>query len=199
MKAIFYFTASIFFLFCKNENHLGKYTFHKDKYTESLELLDNNKFIYQSRGEFIKYEVNGSFYINNDSIFLNSSPQKDKIIVKEGKKGSASENTITVKDKYDNYIHYSLSIIVRDGSQIELSQQWKSSKLKNYDIKGFYITDAQGLKSPIYLKQGKFSNCFTVLFETTRVFDNESWFKNNEKIMPRGLNGKFQNYFLERK
>ena len=37
-----------------------------------------------------------------------------------------------------------------------------------------------------------------VQFETKRVFDNEVWYINNNKIKSKGLNGECKNYVLEK-
>lgn len=194
--ALYTFTVIIFCLAIGDENQLGKYLYTANRFYESIELKENNKFIYYSKQEFISYEIKGNYSLNGDSLTLDSSPQKDRIIVKESNKGKQSIITILVTDKFDNAIHYDIHFILTDNSEVSLKEQWQKSKIKNKKIKAFYITDTKGLKSPIYYKQGKFSNFFKVLFEPSRIFENERWYIKNNKIKPKGLNGEFQNYFL---
>lgn len=195
---LYAFISVIFSLLINKENHLGKYLYKNDRYYESIELKEDNKFIYFSKQEFINYEIRGNYNSRGDSLVLDSSPQRDKIIVQESKKGSQKCNVIVVTDKMGVNIQYSLFLILDDNKEKKLANQWEKSKIKDQKIKGFYIIDAKGLKSPIYFKKGKFSNYFKVQFETNRVFDNETWYLNNNKIKPKGLNGEFQNYVLEK-
>jgi hypothetical protein len=199
MKTTLYiFTSLVFSLLIGKENHLGNYSYKNDRYYESIELKEGNKFTYFTKQEFINYEIRGNYTIQGDSLVLNSSPQRDKIIVQESKKGSQKCNVIVVTDKMGIDIHYNLFLILDDNIEIKLANQWEKSKIRDQKIKGFYIIDTKGLKSPIYFKKGKSSNYFKVQLETNRVFDNETWYLNNNKIKPKGLNGEFQNYVLEK-
>lgn len=191
------FISSVFSLFINKENHIGKYSYTNYRYYESIELKEGNKFTYFSKQEFINYEIKGNYNIQGDSLVLDSSPQRDKIIVQESKKGSQKRNEIVVTDKNGRKMHYNLILILDNDKEIKLTEQWEKSKIKDVDIKGFFLIDSKGLKSPVYYKIGKFSNYFEVRFETTRVFDNEIWYIKNNKIKPKGLNGEFENYFLE--
>lgn len=198
MKLIYKLTVGILLVFIQDENQLGKYSYTSNRFYESIELKKENKFIYFSKQEFINYEITGNYHVNGDTLTLDSNPQKDKLIVKETNKGRQGNFTFVVTDKMDNPIHYSIHLILIDNSEVSLKEQWQKSKIKNSKIKAFYIIDSKGLKSPKYHIKGEFSNFFKVWFEPNRVFENERWYINNNKIKPKGLNGEFQSYFLEK-
>jgi len=192
------FIIIIFSILIGEDNVLGSYSYKNNKYFESIELKDNNKFVYSSKQEFLNYEIRGNYHIIGDSLVLDSNPQKDKIIVRESIKGAKNKNIIFVSDKKGEAIHYNLFLILDNDKELKMTDQWEVSKIKDQNIKGFYIIDSKGLKSPTYIINGKYSNHFEVLFETKRIFENEKWFLKDKKIKPRGLDSKFQNYFLEK-
>ena len=199
MKIIIFIFISIIFSFSTNkDNYLGKYIFKSRYYYESIDLKDSYHFIYYCRDEFVNYEIKGNYKINNDSLILDSYPQRDKLIVIEDNRDIKNSNLIIVKDKEGNAIHYHIYLILEDDSVICLRDQWEKSKIKNQTIKGFYIVDTKGLKSPTYFKKGKFCNHFEVQFETTRVFENEIWYIEKDKIKPLGVDGEYYNYYLEK-
>lgn len=199
MKAIIYiFIVLIFSSLINKEDYFGKYTYKSRNYYESIDLKNNKQFIYNYKNEFISYEIKGNYKISSDSLVLDSYPQRDKIIVKELNKGNKKNNLIIVKDKNGNALTYHIYLILLDDKVICLKDQWEKSKIKNQIVKGFYIVDTKGLKSPTYLKKGKFSNHFEVQFETKRVFENESWYLGIDKIQPIGMDGEYQNYYLEK-
>jgi hypothetical protein len=199
MRATFYiFIVLIFSSLINKENYLGKYLYKSKNYYESIDLKNNKQFIYNYKNEFISYEIKGNYKINSDSLILDSNPQRDKIIVKEKNSGNKNSNLIIVKDKDGNTLTYHIYLILLDDKVICLKDQWEKSKIKNQTIKGFYIVDTKGLKSPTYLKKGKFSNYFEVQFETKRVFENETWHLEKDKIKPIGMDGEYQNYYLEK-
>lgn len=199
MKITFYiFIVLIFSSLISQEDYFGKYSYKSRNYYESIDITNNNKFIYNYKNEFISYEVRGNYNLNNDSLILDSNPQRDKIIVKELNKGNKKNNLIIVKDKNGSVLTYQLYIILSDGEVICLKDQWDKSKIKDQSIKGFYIIDTKGLKSPTYFKKGKYSNYFEVLFETNRVFENETWYFDKGKIKSIGQDGEYHNYYLEK-
>ncbi len=199
MKATFYiFIVLIFSSLINKENYYGKYTYKSRNYYESIDLKNNKQFIYNYKNEFIRYEIKGNYKINNDSLVLDSNPQRDKIIVQELNKGNKNNNLIIVKDKNGNSLAYHIYLILLDDKVICLKDQWEKSKIKNKILKGFYIVDTNGLKSSTYLKKGKFSNYFEVQFETKRVFENEIWHIEKDKIKPISQGGEYQNYYLEK-
>ena len=174
----------------------GVYKYKTDRFYESIELKKNYTFKYMYSMHNIKLVVNGNYRIIGDSLILDSNPQKDKIIVNEDSKGNLGNNKFIITDKYDNPFNYTLSIISQKGDTLILKNQWIKSKIKNVKIKEFYITDSKGLKSPTYLIKGKQSNCFRIFFETKRVFENEIWKINDDKIFPNNLSGEKVRYFL---
>jgi len=185
-------------LLVNSEGVIGKYSYETAHYYESIELKINNRFIYLSKQEFLNSEIEGNYNIHGDSLILDSHPQRDKIIVKEFNKGSENNCTIEVTNKMGQAIHYKINLILTDGSEIELIDQFEKSKIKNQKVKGFYIVDTKGLKSPLYYKKGEFSNYFIVAFEQNRIFENEVWYIHNNEIRPRGSNGELQKYFLRK-
>ncbi|TRX34901.1 hypothetical protein [Flavobacterium restrictum] len=196
--AIFIFISIVLSLSINKDTYLGKYIYKSRNYYESIDLKDNNQFIYSYKNEFINYEIKGNYKINSDSLILDSNPQRDKIIVKEKNRGNKNSNLIIVKDKEGNNLTYHIYLVLVDDKVICLKDQWEKSKIKNQTIKGFYLVDTKGLKSPTYLKKGKFSNHFEVQFETKRVFENETWHLEKDKIKPIGMDGEYQNYYLEK-
>ncbi|WP_152640725.1 hypothetical protein [Flavobacterium sp. 316] len=196
--AIFIFISIMFSLSINEENYAGQYSFKSRNYYESINLKESRQFIYNYKNEFISYEIKGNYRISNDSLVLDSNPQRDKIIIKEYNEGNKKNSLIIVKDKEGNILTYHIYIILLDDKVICLRDQWDKTKIKNQTIKGFYIVDTKGLQSPTYFKKGKFSNNFEVQFETKRVFENEIWIIEKDKIKPIGMDGEYQNYYLEK-
>lgn len=196
--AIFIFISIMFSLSINKENYIGHYSYKSRNYYESINLKENRQFVYNYKNEFIRYEIKGNYRISNDSLVLDSNPQRDKIIVKEDNKGSKKNSLIIVKDKEGNILTYHIYIILLNDKVICFRDQWDKTKIKNQTIKGFYIVDTKGLKSPTYFKKGEFSNNFEVQLETKRVFENETWLIEKDKIKPIGMDGEYQNYYLEK-
>lgn len=176
----------------------GKYEYQSGLYHEMINLFDDNTFTYSVKDEFLKYEIRGNFCLKGDSLILNSYPHKDKIIVREKKRGANSNLTIIVTDKMNYPLNYTLKLIKEDNSITEIKNQWNRSKTAIKNVKSFYIIDNKGLKSPIYTIQGKSTNYFEVQFETQRIFENEKWCIIDNKIRPLSLGGEYQNYYLEK-
>lgn len=200
MKALFYIIATFFTcLSTADKTSFGTYSYETEHYLEKIELKDNNTFIYTLNSEFIKYNIFGNFNLRKDSLILDSYPQKDKMIVRESKQGNKNIITIKVTDKMGENIHYNLFITDFNDTKDSIIGQWNSSLIKHKKIKSFYIRDSKGLQSPEYKIKGKFSNSFAVQFETRRIFENEAWLIKDDKIYPKGSNGKEQNYYLLKK
>ena len=193
---------SLIFLACYAniglESEQGKYTYTASHYTESITLKENYKFIYTANFNFSKYKTEGSYYILNDSLLLNSHPQKDRIIVNEYNKGDIKKIKFEVTDKQNNYFNYHLYLTLSDNTKIVAKDQWQISKFNNLKIKSFYIVDTNGLKSPNYRVVGTATNNFKIQFESSRVFENESWGISEDKIIPRGFGGEIQTYTLDK-
>ena len=146
-----------------------------------------------------KMDISGSYYIVNDTLYLNSSPQRDKILVQESRSKKKNDRYFyfNVTSKKGNLMHYHLYLILDNGQKMVYRDQFQTTKITSERIKGFYILDTKGLKSPTYIIEGLYTNIFNVQFETQRVFENESWLMKNDSIIPRGFDGEFQKYALK--
>lgn len=195
---IIYLIILIFLISDFQKSECGKYSYGISHFYEDIELCQDNKFMYNVNFNFSQYQVKGNYHILNDSLILNSYPQKERIIVFETNKGKMQNVTFEVLTKNNQYFNYNIILILNNDEEIHIVNQWKKTKLKKIDIKGFYIVDKNGLKSPKYIIIGKFTNYYKILFESSRVFENESWGITKNKITPRGFNGKLQNYCLEK-
>ena len=102
---------------------------------------------------------------------------------------------VYVCNKLKEPLNYELVYITNVNDTVSLTSQWGFSKIAA-KAKAFYLVDGSGLTSPLYTIQGTSSNVFNVLFETHRVFENESWILEGNKIIPRDKSGKLQSYEL---
>jgi hypothetical protein len=199
MKTLFLIITSIFFTSFALENNIGKYEYQSTNFRESIELLKNQTFVYECSLPFSNYQIKGSYYLIGDSLILNSSPQKDKIIVREQNSGKFENKVFKITDKKGQLLTFHLYITLNDNSVIFFRDCFEKIKFKSKPIKSFHIINTIGLKSPEYVLEGKSTNCFEVQFENIRVFDNEKWHLIENKIQPKGFDGKAQNYFLIKK
>lgn len=180
------------------DSEQGQYAYIASHFRESISLKKDNKFLYTANFNFSQYETEGSYYILNDSLLLNSYPQKDRIIVNEYNKGNIKKTKFEVTDKRNNYFTYNLYLTLDDNTKIFAKDQWQTSKFNNLRIKSFYIIDSNGMKSPNYIIKGTATNNFKIQFESSRVFENESWGISKDKITPRGFGGDIQKYTLNK-
>ncbi|MBK6827533.1 MAG: hypothetical protein KA229_01600 [Chitinophagaceae bacterium] len=195
MSKVYYI---LFFFGLLNYQIGEKYAYKSERFYECLELNANNRFIYQVRDEFMKYTIEGNYILIRDSIILNSSPQREKMIVVESKTKHINKLTFSVTDKLGAKINYHLSLILNNGQVVNYKNQWNFTTISKMNIKGFYITDSKGIVSTVYNINGKFTNYFRIQFETKRVFDSESWYIDTKqnKIVPRKPDGNFCSYSL---
>ena len=100
MSKVYYI---LFFFGLLNYQIGEKYAYKSERFYECLELNANNRFIYQVRDEFMKYTIEGNYILIRDSIILNSSPQREKMIVVESKTKHINKLTFSVTDKLTNY------------------------------------------------------------------------------------------------
>ena len=183
----------------QNKNISGYYSFESEintsrPYYESLWLKEDGSFKHESSQPFFKVSVVGNWQVRNDSLVLDSYPQKDKLIVWENYiKGK--NTTIIVRDKSNQLFNYYLFVVTNKNDTITFKGQWDKTILKD-KIVAFYLIDSGGLYSPMYKITGGRTNYFEVFFEGGRVYENEYWEVKNEKIRPKGLNNKEQSYFL---
>ncbi|NHM02829.1 hypothetical protein [Flavobacterium difficile] len=199
MKILFIIFTSFFVTSFTLENNIGKYEYRRNNFIESIELLKNQKFNYERSEGFSNYKITGSYFVSGDSLILNSSPQKDKIIVREKNTGKFENKTFKVSDKKGNLIVFHLYLTLIDNSKIVIKDSFEKVKFKSAPIKSFHIVNTMGLKSPEYILEGKHTNFFEVQFENMRVFDNENWYLIENKIQPKGLDGENQKYYLTKK
>jgi len=201
MKLLFYISVATIITSSSRLQNLpyGIYLYETEHYSEKIELKDNNTFIYSVNNEFIRYRIQGNFNFRGDSLILDSSPQKDKIIVRESKQGRNDIAKIIVTNKMGENLHYSLFFTGVNNNKDSLKGQWGTAIIRNQKIKSFYVLDSKGLRSPEYFRAGVSSNYFMVQFESSRTFENESWLIQGNAICPKGLDGKLQNYFLRTK
>ena len=177
------------------ENQLpGIYHYAAPHYMEQLQLMENGRFVSVIKTEFLALKTAGNWQFRNDSIILDSQPQKDKLIVLEAKKRNRN-NLFTVTDKNGDNIIYRLVLTLKNGDTVILKDQFKRSRFKG-DVQSFRIIDSKGLESPEYRVKGQGSNFFTIFFETSRVFENEGWYIENGEITPRRFDGKEQKFKL---
>jgi len=188
-------------LFMDNKEHIfGNYTYSSASYLymESINFEKESMFTYTLRTEFIKERIEGYYIIKSDTVILNSLPQKEKIIVKEGYK-NRKKIFFEVTDKQYYPINYNLYVILVNDSIIEYRDQFQNSKLTNLPIKAFYIITTRGLKSPMYVIRGTNTNYFKIMLEENRVFEAEKWLIKNDEIIPLGLDGNYVNYSLKKR
>lgn len=183
-----------------SQSFVGKYSYSTGyHFYESLELFPNGTFIYNLNGEFLRRECKGNWQIRGQDLILDSSPQKDKIICFEFRKGRKVYTYFNVKSKSDGRaIDYHLYLIKNSGDTVELRDQFERSKIRAKDFKGFFIVGTNGTQSPTYLIQGKATNWFDILFETKRVFDNENWRITETGIQPRNNAGEYEAFLLRK-
>ena len=191
-----------FFLTSFNlSDNYGKYEYKNNLFRESIELLENQTFIYNREEEFFNYIIKGNYNIVGDSLILDSSPQKDKIIVRERFVKKFETKIFNVTNKRGENITYHLYVTLYDGSKEIHEDSYGEIKFKSKPIKSFHIFTTMGIKSPEYILDGKNTNSFDIQIETKRIFENEKWFidKVNDKIKPKGADGEIQNYTLDMK
>jgi len=197
MKAIcFVLLALTSFVIVPDTDFYGTYSYRQFFYYESIDLKSDGHFLFKSNDEFLRREVVGNYHILGDSLVLDSYPQREKLIVRESNKGNVKSNVIIVTDKAGLYFTYQLHLLLKDGSEMSLRDNWGIVKVKDVNVKGFYIIDSGGIQSPKYFLKGTNTNHFEIQFEKLRVFENESWIIKKNEITPRGLNGELQEYRL---
>ncbi len=195
---IFGLVAISFKALSQNNEIAGEYFYSAQFYYESISLSPNGQFKWKVNTEFLKLEANGNWQLRSDSLILDSSPQKDKMLVWESRPNDSKQTMIYVTDKMKAPINYTLYAITSAGDTVVYRDQFKKTTL-NFKIKGFYLVDSKSLHSPTYYLTGKSTNRLDILFETKRLFENESWAIVNGFIIPRGTDGTIQKYKLTKK
>lgn len=177
------------------------YMFTKGTYSfrETITLYPDGQFIYNQIGMMgNECKIYGNWQKRNTYLILDSHPQRDKIIVRESFQGKRNGVNFHVEDKEGNKIMYHLYVILQNGDNLVLKDQYDETTI--YDkVKSFWIKDTKGLKSPIKTISSNVANVINVIFETKRVFENEKWnIIDKEKLNPKGTSGELQNYYLIR-
>lgn len=177
----------------------GVYSYENSNVSEVLKLNPNKTFDYEFDGHMLHYSISGVWSVSEDILFLNSLPQRDRIIVREKKKSFTNKYCITVTDKKGNAINYSINLNWDDGGETILRGQWDKTKIRNSSkLKSFSIQDTKGIKSPTYEIKGSKTNHFDVIVETTRVFEMESWQIDGSEIIPNLIDGSKGTYSLKK-
>lgn len=183
-----------------SQSLVGKYSYSTDHFFyKSIELFSNGTFIYKFNCEFLRIKCIGNWQIHGHDLILDSYPQRDRIICHEYRKGRKAYTYFNVKSKDDRgSMFYYLYVIKNSGDTIELKDQIRTSKIRSKGIKGFFIINTSGIKSPTYLIQFKATNSFDILFETNRVFESENWVITETGILPRDNAGEYENFLLRK-
>ncbi len=178
-----------------NKDMLGEYVFKSKFYYESITLNKDGRFTYYRSQEFAKTSINGNWQLRKDSLILDSYPQRDRLIVFETYKKGSKNKLIKVSNKKNRPINYSIAYITLKNDTVILRDQYKYSVLAR-SARAFYLIGSNNLVSPVYEIEGERSNDFLVLFETSKVFENESWLVSTNTIIPKNDSGKLQEYSL---
>jgi hypothetical protein len=183
-------------LFSQNLN-TRVYSYSSHFYFESISLLPQGHFIWNESTEFLKLTVSGIYEIRSDTLILDSYPHKDKLLVRGSKEGNSLKITCYIKDETNDYMNYTLCAILPNNDTLIIHDQFKKTILPKGTM-AFYLIDTKGLYSPSYVIKDSSINRIDVSFETKRVFDKETWKISDKEIIPKGFNGRFQNYVLTR-
>uniref|UniRef100_UPI00404A67BE hypothetical protein n=1 Tax=Flavobacterium sp. TaxID=239 RepID=UPI00404A67BE len=199
MKKIVLIFYTIVSLIIESENpHVGKYKRLEQHHYEELELHEDYTFKYRvSSGIAFNYSNNGYYHVRKDTLFLDSYPQKETLIVHEDFKGKYENKTFVIKDRFEFTVAYCLHLYLKNGQEIDLKDQRENTKLKNVEIDSFYIYSA-GFKSRTYSIIGGNTNYFTLVVDMKKVFEHEKWLINGDKIYTRDFDGKLSNAYLEK-
>ncbi|MEL7196338.1 MAG: hypothetical protein AAFZ63_29020 [Bacteroidota bacterium] len=175
----------------------GVYHFSNDHIEEEIHLNPDKSFTYTFRGHILNYELEGNWTLTNDSLILNSIPQRDRMLVREHRKGASDKYCFNVSNKKGASIHYKIHLLDFEGNVVTLEDQWRRTKIKpSFRVRAFSIEDSKGLKSPYYIIEGGSSNSFDISFESKRVFEGEVWLIHDDKLMPKLISGELAQYRL---
>lgn len=205
MNKIGIITILIFILSlqCYSQNNLSgtfQYTGSNPLLEETLVLHPDNSFEYSLKMHIgIYFRNTGNWFQRDSCLILDSHPQKDRLLVWESYKKKSKGFKIDVKEKNNKLcMYYHLTVISSNNDTIVFRDQYDKTILKEQPM-SFWITNTLGVNSPEYKVKSLWTNIFDVLFEESRVFENEDWIIiDQNKIRPRYLDGKFYKYFLER-
>ena len=160
-----------------------------ESHNEYLQLFDNNKFEYGYNAHTARFRVDGYWIQFGDSLILNSTPQRDRIIVRESRDSSSLEYFFDVKTKQGASINYSLSIFDVTGKEMEFKYQSDSTHFQVNErmIKSFTITLSHGVRTPRYYIIGQWTNRFDIQVEPLIVFEEETWVLKGDTLFPQDV------------
>lgn len=187
---------------CKSQSDLFgtfKYKRYNPLYIETLILHPNGHFDYSLEMDMGVYYRNiGNWQQRDSCLILDSNPQKEKMLIMEFYEKQQKEIKVKVISKDSRIpMYYHLTAVLSNNDTIVFKDQYMETIIKERPI-SFWITNTVGLRSSEY-KIKSVGNRIEVLFENERVFENEQWkVINTNRIKPRGLNGYFYNYYLEK-
>jgi len=180
---------------------MGKYDSPKqdfNKFTsEHLVLKSDSTFEYAMNTEFYKIQAKGYWHVSASNLILNSEKRMQKIIVQEASnKANSGQVKFDVTYKDNSSLYYQLFLITRKGTLHYKDVFHDTTINQNEILKAFYIVDNRGFRYPTYFLKSKKSNNFKIKLEADRIFDNEKWRINDDKLQPIGINGNYARYYL---
>lgn len=203
-------TAILFILFfsicsyCKSQSDLfGTFKYNRKEgplFDESITLYRNGTFKYVLKMDMgVSFENTGNWQQRDSSLILDSSPQKEKIIVWESYERKLQKTKFKIISKDSGIpMYYHLVAILPNRDTLIFKDQYIETTIRERPI-SFWIINTAGLKSSEYKIKSIEANSFKALFENNRVFENEDWLiVDDNKIRPRGLDGDFHGYYLEK-
>lgn len=168
-------------------------------YFETITLYSEGSFVYNLISSMgLKNKIQGNWQQRENKLILDSYPQRDKIIIREHYKKKTKGTVLNVEDKNGNKFFYHLYVVLQNGDTLLLRDQIGQTSI-NKKIKSFWIEDTKGLRSRKNMLLSEMTNYVDVIFEIKRIFEDEDWLiMPDNKLQPRGLDGNFQDYYLDR-
>lgn len=194
-----YFSICFLFLITivfSQDNKSHEFYYQAPHFFEKIILFNNGTFKYSSRAEFIKEEIDGNWKLKSDNILiLNSYPKQKKIIVTETLKRN-KKNILYVTDSQGSPLVYHLYLVSKNNDTLVYKDQFEKTIIKK-ELYSFFIENSRGVCLPVYHVEKPTNNLLNIKFERKRIFDNEEWKFEGNKIIPLGLDGKYSKYELK--
>ncbi len=119
------------------------YTYKAPHYYESIDLLEDGRFVYYCKSEFLKSEIEGNWQLRNDTILvLDSNPQRNKIVVFESIK-RGKRNTFQIRSTDNRIINYHLYLITPTKDTLAFKDQFDKTVVSG-NFSSFYVVDTKG-------------------------------------------------------
>ena len=163
--------------------------------TEWIILRADSTFEYFYRVPFTVQTIEGKYSITDNELILNSDEEKMLVEEEFNAEFSRGVKLFDVSFLSGEKLNYFIGLIDRKGDDEILADQYGKTKVKAKIIKGFYIWSL--LKYPVYIPKCKKSNFFQVKLNPNRVFDNEKWTIEGDRIKSIGFDGEENDYYLE--